>query len=443
MTRIPKTAIALFVVAAVLVGGRVVAGGQSTAALPDPAQMALLALERNTAAEVVDLWAARANEHPDNAVFHTRLATAQLRLARETGDLGGFELAESVAATAVALDPGDESARIALAHSRAGQHDFDGALAIAEAVLENDPGSVSALLAAGDALFELGRYDEAEESFRLAALELAENPPALLSRFARLEALRGNTTEASRLARRALIGSGDIDLPRSDAAFYWHQLANYEFRVGEIERAEELLQSALVADPGNLGATELLGRVLSALGKDIEAIAVYEGLLASGPAADLHGELAKLYERVGLQAAADAEIAAGLALADETADRFPAERRHLIGFLADHRPSEALRLAELDLIERDDVYSHAWYAWALLQTGEEQAALEALAPALAYRTDDPWLLYQAGSIHAANGNGAEAMKLLSSAVELNPRFDVLHGQRAEELLAELSASSSG
>lgn len=434
--RVPKVPVALLVVAAVLMLGRIIGDVEASPDLPDPTELALRAAGRTPPAEIVDLWAGKVADDPNTAIFRTRLASAELNLASVTGDLTLYERAEADAADAVRLAPVDATARLTHAASLSGQHDFAGALSIANSVLADDPNSVAARLAAGDAQLELGQYDDANSSYRLASLELGSNPPALLSRFARLESIRGSIHESLALSRDALVDSGDIDLAAADAAFYWLQLAHYEFQTGNLDTAQSLLRDALVVDPGNLGATELLANVLAARGDDQAAIALYEELVNQGPAADLHGELAKLYNRIGRPDAAAAEIEVGLDLARKTADRFPAERRHLIGFLADHDPTEALRLATLDLESRQDIYSHAWYAWALLQSGDQSAALKAIEPALIYGTEDPWLLYQAGSIYAANGNVDQAAQFLTEALDLNPHFDVVHAPRAEQLVAE-------
>ena len=127
----------------------------------------------------------------------------------------------------------------------------------------------------------------------------------------------------------------------------------------------------------------------------------------------------------------------GLARAELDADRYPAERRHLIGFLADHDPAEALRLAELDLDDRQDVHAHAWYAWSLLQNGQLDAASKAIEPALEHRTEDAWLLYQAGSIRAAAGEEDDALVLLRRALELNEHFDLVHADIARGLIDDL------
>lgn len=398
--------------------------------------MARLGDDRQSNEQIVELWERKVADSPGTAAFVASLAAAQLTRASDEADLVGYETAEVTARRAVDLDPTDESARLTLAAALAGQHRFAEAAEIASAVLSDAPESIGALLALGDARLELGDTAGAETAYR-RAIDLAGPVPAVRSRMARLEATIGNPERARELSRTALVEAADIDLRHADASFYWFQLAAYEFGVGDADAAERSLRAALLVHPDNLGATELLGRVLAGLGRYDEAIGLYEGLIAAGPAADLHGELAKLYRLTGREAEAAEQIEVGLALARETADRFAAERRHLIGFLSDHDPHEALRLAALDLEERQDVRSHAWYAWALHRTGDTDAAADAIEPALVHDTMDPLLRYQAGAILVAAGDTDRGRELLESALELNPGFDVEHAARARELIASL------
>ena len=426
-------------VVALLAAGALFWGVPATggrADLPDPAAMAFLGRAHNTSAENVEFWQARVDRSPGSAPALAQLAAAQLALAGDTGDLAGYEVAEATAARAVDLTPDQPAAVLALARSLAGQHDFAGALRLAEHVLADNSVNVSALLAAGDAQLELGDYAGARSRFDRAA-ELTGGGPAILSRLARLQATVGSLDEATSLARRALLEAGDIDLRNADAAFYWFQLASYELATGDPSAAEEHLRDALRIDPTHPGSTELLAKSLTALGDDAAAIELYEQMVDGGGAADQHGELASLYERAGRAVDAQRQIELGLAVAAETADRFPAERRHLIGFLADHDPAEALRLAQLDLAARQDVQSHGWYAWALFRNGRIGDAAAAIQPALAFGTEDAVLQYHAGEIMAAVGDTTAARRLLTSSLDLNPTFDVEDAVRAAELVEEL------
>lgn len=425
--------VAAFVIAGILFLGM----PAGTASLPDPAMMRLVGRAHNTSAENVAFWSARVAQNPTSSPALVQLASAQLALAGDTADLTGYETAQATAERAVASTPDDSSALLTLARTRAGQHDFAGALALAEQVLAANPVSTGALLAAGDAHLELGEYRSARTYYDQVAAVTGGVAP-VVSRYARLEAITGSIDEAASLARQALVDAGDIDLRAPDAAFYWFQLASFEFATGDPGAARRHLGSALSIDPQHPGSRELLAKTLVALGDEPAAIALYEELVDGGGAADLHGALAMLYDRAGRADEAAAERAIGLTIAYESADRFPAERRHLIGFLADNDPQQALRLAELDLAERQDVFSHAWYAWALFNAGRVDEAAEAIEPALAYGTQDAWLLYQAGSIKAAAGETEAARRLLQSALDLNPFFDIGHAAEAERLLDSLS-----
>ncbi len=406
--------------------------------LPDPEAMALLGDGRQSSEEIVLFWQERVAAAPEVARNHTGLAGAQLTLAGDRGDLAGYEASEQTALMATSLAPDDDAAVLTLAAAKAGQHQFTASLLLVDEVLAGNPDSVDAILSAGDALLALGDYDKAREHFGQAAAQVGDLAP-ILSRQARLEAEVGRLSNARHLAKRALIEAAGVDLRHADAAFYWFQLASYEFALGDAEAAELHLRAALQIDPENAGAFELLGRVLTAQGDYAGAVEVYEDLVDGGGAADLHGELAKLYRHLGRDADADLQISLGLAAAAEAADLYPAERRHLIGFLADHDPIEAKRLAELDLSERQDVRAHSWYAWTLFQTGDVPGAVAAMQPALDTGTDDARLLYQAGAIHLAAGNKTTARTLLQESLALNPGFDLVHAAEARRLLASLSA----
>lgn len=423
---------AMFVAAGILFWGVPAASDE----LPDPDDMALLGNERKSNDEIIELWERKRADAPLSGAIRAQLASAELTRAGDNGDLAGYELAAATAREAVELAPGDQHATLVLAAALSGQHDFAGALDLAEQVLADDPESVGANLAAGDAHLELGNVAAARGHYSRAA-ELAGGAPAVLSREARLASIAGTLDEAHDLARRALVAAADEDLRHADAAFFWFQLATFSHQRGDAVAARELLNDALSIDPGHGPSTELLGKVLVALGEYDEATKLYEAMVDGGGAADLHGELAKLYAVAGRDVDAREQIALGLAVADRDGDRYPAERRHLIGFLADHDPAEALRLAELDLAERQDVYSHAWVAWALFLNGRFDEAADAIRPALVYRTEDAFLRYQAGAIMAAVGATEQARELLESALELNPSFDLVHAERARRILDDL------
>ncbi len=434
-----KVPVALFVAAiAILAQGLIARAMQDDgrAALPDPQQMALLSVGRIGTPNVITLWEERVQAVPGSATYRTRLASSNLALAGETGDLTLYEKAEGIARSAVEIDPANESANLTLASALSGQHDFGSALELADGVLARTPKSVGARIAAGDAHLELGEYDAATKVYTELGQELPR-APSILSRRARIAALTGGLDQAVELARQALIGAGADDLNTFTGAFYWFQLANYQYQTGRYDDAAAMLRSALQVEPDHIGSTELLGKVLVAQGHLDEATQLYEDLLQRTNAADLRGDLAKLYAYAGRSDDAQRQIELGFEIARTQAAKYPAERRHLIGFLADEDPAFALQLARDDLELRTDVQTYGWLAWSLLQAGEADEAVTYVDEALRLGTQDAWLLYQAGSVYAAVGDVDQARTQLSAALDLNPEFDLVHAQRARDLLASL------
>jgi tetratricopeptide (TPR) repeat protein len=434
--------VALFAVAAaVLIQGLIARSGHDDgrAALPDPKQMALLSTGRIGTPKVIELWEQRVHDVPSSATFRIRLADSMLAQAGETGDLSLYEKAEGIARSAVEIDPTNASANLTLASALSGQHDFAGALNLAEGVLARTPKSVDGRIAAGDSRLELGDYAAAAKVYAELATELPSTP-SILSRQARMAALTGGLDHAIDLAREALVGAGEDDLDTYTGAFYWFQLASYEYQGGRYDDAAASLEAALQVEPRHIGSIELRGKVLVAQGRYDEATMLYESLLRRSDAADLRGELAKLYAHDGRADDARRQIERGAELARVAATQYPAERRHLIGFLSDVDPAFAVQLAREDLDLRADVQSYAWLAWSLLQDGKADEAATYIDEAMRLGTQDSWMLYQAGSVYAAGGDSSRARTLLTAALDLNPEFDLVHAQRARDLLDGLPVS---
>ncbi|MEP7204512.1 MAG: tetratricopeptide repeat protein [Ilumatobacteraceae bacterium] len=436
-----KIPVALFVAAAALLTQGLISKAQQDdgpASLPDPREMTLVSLGRIGTPKVVELWRDRVAQTPNSPSFRVKLASSMLALASETGNLSLYGQAEGIARSAVQLDPENESANLTLASALAGQHGFSAALTLANNVLSRTPNSVGARIAAADSHLELGDYDVAAVAYTQLATELP-GAPSILSRQARIDALTGHLEGAITLARKSLIGAGEQDFDTYTMAFYWFQMANYQYQAGRYDSAAATLRSALKVQPKHIGSIELLGKVLVAQGRYDEATKLYEDLLKRTDAADLRGELAKLYANAGRAADAQQQIDIGIKLARVAAEKFPAERRHLITFFSDHDPTTAVELARQDLQTRADVQSYGWMAWTLLQVGRADEAVTYVDKALRLGTQDAWLLYQAGSVYAAVGDTTNARLLLTQALELNPQFDLVHAQRARNLLEDLSS----
>lgn len=442
MTRKKFPIAALFVAAALIAGAALATRDDSpavdTVSLPDPELMLANSTGYEPLDEIADGWRQRVLDHPADTLNRTQYGRTLIALARETGDLAVYEQAEAQLRRAVAAAPGDPGAATAYAASLSAQHEFHAALEVLTAAAARTPDNPGIGVAIADTQLELGRYQDAFDGFdRLT--RRSPNTAATLSRQARVAALTGRNDEAVELARRSLVATAGIGVRAGDAAGSWFQLAHFQFQAGQVDEAEASLRSALAIDPDHGGSSELLAHVLVSQG-DLDAAAeLYEQLVEDAGAADLYGALADVYELQGRDDEAAALVRTGLALADEQVAAFPAERRHMAGFFADHAdPERFLELMEIDITTRRDIGGLDLLAWAHHLTGDDQAALRVMDEALALGTRDAGLLFHAGMIEASAGDTDAARRHLEAALEVNPRWDPTDAETARATLDDLS-----
>jgi tetratricopeptide (TPR) repeat protein len=98
---------------------------------------------------------------------------------------------------------------------------------------------------------------------------------------------------------------------------------------------------------------------------------------------------------------------------------------------------EALAIAEADYADVKDVYAADILAWCLYKKGRFAEAREKSRKALRINTKDAVLLYHAGMIENALGNRTEARRLLKSAIDLNPAFDLIQADIARKTLSAI------
>ncbi len=101
----------------------------------------------------------------------------------------------------------------------------------------------------------------------------------------------------------------------------------------------------------------------------------------------------------------------------------------------DREHDEAVRLAQEERKNRDDIYTEDALAWALYRAGKIPEARAASEKATALGTPDARLLYHAGAIKIAAGDKAAGQKLVQEALALNAAFDVTGGAEAAKLAA--------
>ncbi|VAW31854.1 hypothetical protein MNBD_CHLOROFLEXI01-4214, partial [hydrothermal vent metagenome] len=182
------------------------------------------------------------------------------------------------------------------------QHDFQGALDIAQRVYDFDPGALQALATIGDASLELGLYDKAQTAYDEL---LARNPSApVYSRLARYAWITGDTPAAINWMQQAVDDAKFVGLKGERLAWYQFQLGELYFKSGNV--AEAAVQYSAAGDSFSTYYLVLAGegKVAAARGDWDEAIAQYEALVARLPQPDFVAMLGDFYRLAGNETAA-------------------------------------------------------------------------------------------------------------------------------------------
>jgi hypothetical protein len=107
-------------------------------------------------------------------------------------------------------------------------------------------------------------------------------------------------------------------------------------------------------------------------------------------------------------------------------------------FDADHgRPRAALRAARAAWSKRKGIHAADALAWALHRNGRSHQAIRFARQTLRLGSRNALFLYHAAMIDLRLGHEARARRLLSGALETNPRFSIRHAANARRTLARL------
>ena len=146
--------------------------------------------------------------------------------------------------------------------------------------IERDPEFAVAYAGMGDALFAMGRYEDAMAQLDQAEALLSadsELAPALRRLVARTRAAQGDAAAAVAAYRRLL------ELVPNDAMAL-RELVSLHFDQGQYESALEILENLAQAAPADAEIQVNIGVVLHALGRSREALARFDQALALDPA---------------------------------------------------------------------------------------------------------------------------------------------------------------
>ncbi len=376
----------------------------------------------------------------ENGRAATLLGQAYLQKARETGDPSYYPKAEALFDRVLTRDDEDFAAMVGLGTLALARHEFVEALDWGERARAINPHHPPAHAVIGDALVELGRYEEAVATVQV----LVDLRPNLVSyaRVSYLRELHGDRPGAiAAMEQAAVAGAGSPE----NIAWTQTQLGNLRFDGGDLVAAERSYAQALAILPGYVYGLAGQARVAAARGDLDRAADLYAEAIQTMPLPEFVIALRDVYAAAGR---AD-EAARQDALVDAIQQLFAANGVNtdleLALFDADHGHdlASAVDRARKQYAERPSVVAADILAWTLYQSGDATGAREASRQALRLGTQNALMLFHAGMIEARLGNTALAMEYLQAALDLNPFFSVLYADDARATLDSLRTGTGG
>jgi tetratricopeptide (TPR) repeat protein len=382
-------------------------------------------------------WTANLAANDKDFISATNLGLLYDARGRLTGDIGDYGRAKAALDKALAIVPTHLPARLLHARILQTTHDFAGALTESRAILADDPTQAGAVATMGDALLELGDVDAAAGAFSRLATEVPG--PAVTARLSRLAFLRGDAAGAGTLAGTAFdeaLAEGDTG---AQLGWYAYLAGTVALSAGDAAAALSWFDRAVSTWPGSYLALAGTARAEAALGRTDDAIASYGKAIAVAPQPDALSALGDLYALRGDTKLAEQQYATVEAIAQLATLNRQVYNRQLVLFSVNHdrNVTDALRLAQEELVVRKDVYGYDAEAWALLANGRASDADAAMQQALVLGTRDALLDYHAGMIALALGDTARARTSLTAALAIKGALDPLSAARAEAALGKL------
>lgn len=346
--------------------------------------------------ERIDEMENRLRERPHDGGASVLLADALLRQGRVTGDGRPAARAAELLKTLLKDNPGYYDALRMLGAIYLSQHKFREALEVGRRARDLRPSDAWNYGVIGDALIELGEYDQAFDA--IDTMAGMRPTAAAYARVAYAREIRGDLDGALQAMQMAANATPSRD-PEAQA-WYASQLGELYLRLGKLDDADREYRRALFVFPDYLLAMVGQGKVKATKGERQSALAIYLQQLKRTPTVDLAGRIGDLYAADGETAQAEhyyqlAEGLAGPGIAQTEAI--------LALFLAEHdrKLPEALTIAKSVAAMRHDIYTEDALAWAYYKTGRLKDALAASRRALRTGTRDPQLLRHASEIQRA------------------------------------------
>ncbi|MGJ8696718.1 MAG: tetratricopeptide repeat protein [Verrucomicrobiaceae bacterium] len=376
----------------------------------------------------------RVEASPEKADLYAPLAMAYAARARETADGEFYSAGMEAVEKALQLEPNNFPALKAEAWILLGQHEFQKALGKSRELAKRagDDAMVHAMQT--DAAIETGNYAEAETAAQWA-LDMDPGGAPGLTRAAYLREHYGDFDGAIDLMKKAFNRIRPAEL--EDRAWLLTHLGHLFLLKNELKAADAAHQEALKLFPDYHYALFNLAEVRTAQGDFDRALALHRRHFEAAPHPENQYYLAKALKRAGKDdeaAKAFAEFEKGALNESTNVDN---ANRELTEYYAEFagKPAEALRIARIEMGNRQDFRTLWAYALALHANGKFSEARDQMDRALAVGVKYPAMQYHAGLIARDGGDRGAAKKFFKASLTQAPVSEV--SREAREALEKL------
>ena len=403
-------------------------------------------LPKTTASnETIRFLELRIARDPEDFVAYNKLSSEYLQKMRETGDAAYLDLASRAAAASLKILPAQQNkgGLAVLILVKYSSHEFAAARDLAKQLIKMEPDKAYSYQMLGDALLELGEYQDAENAFRqmekFGGVQLVTQG-AMQQRYARLAALKGDQKGTVKHYSLALKMAQSLPVPPPENVAYcqW-QLGETAFAGGDYKTAEKYFADALDTFPDYPKALAAMGRIRAARGDLPGAIDFYERAANRFPDLTFVAALGDLYKISGRETDADRQYELVEKIGRLSELNGTLYNRGLALYYADHnlKTEEAYAMAAKEYEARRDIYGADAVAWTALKAGKISEAQAAIKEAMRLGTQDAKLFYHAGMIAQAAGDAAAARRYLQRTLALNPKFNLLQAETCRKTLESL------
>ncbi|MBW3615548.1 MAG: tetratricopeptide repeat protein [Actinobacteria bacterium] len=374
---------------------------------------------------------AQVRDRPDDWEAWAALGAGYVEQARVSADPSWYPKAEGALERSLGIRPdANLSAILGKASLAAARHDFASSLEWGTKALALAPERAAVHGVLGDALVELGRYEEGFAAYQ--AMVDAKPNFASYARISYARELQGDAEGAIEAMHVARGASGSA----AEAAFAEHQLGELHWNEGRADRAAVHYRRAAALDPDFVPPRAALARWLAAAGDVEAAVREYRAVIDRVPAPQYLAELADLAAVTGREELRQEQIDLIGAQFQLLAANGVAADLELALFSADHGSDvgRGLAAAEAEWARRKSTNAADALAWQLLAHGRAAEALTYADQALRLGTRNALFYYHRGRINLALGREVAATEDLRTALAINPHFSLLHAAEARRVI---------